>query len=148
MVNNDLSFRVGTRRYMAPELLDGTLDTTDFSAFKAADIYAFSLVLWEIMSRTRTFEKKVNNASLVLIFVLFLADIYVNKAYYVLNMSFSRLQFSLPFFFSFFVTFKSTDFHILPLVVQVIVSEASSFDSIASFLWIVWPCFMPSFLGN
>jgi len=49
--------RVGTRRYMAPEVLDETLDKTSFESFKAADIYAFGLVLWEITRRTVTGEK-------------------------------------------------------------------------------------------
>jgi len=44
--------RVGTRRYMAPELLDESLDKTSFESYKAADMYAFGLVLWEITRRT------------------------------------------------------------------------------------------------
>lgn len=43
--------RVGTRRYMAPEVLDNALDTRHFAAFKMADIYSFGLVLWEIARR-------------------------------------------------------------------------------------------------
>jgi len=46
--------RVGTRRYMAPEVLDESLDKTSFESFKAADIYSFGLVLWEIARRTLT----------------------------------------------------------------------------------------------
>lgn len=40
--------RVGTRRYMAPEVLEETLDTKSFDAFKIADMYALSLVFWEM----------------------------------------------------------------------------------------------------
>uniref|UniRef100_A0A915IQH7 Serine/threonine-protein kinase receptor n=1 Tax=Romanomermis culicivorax TaxID=13658 RepID=A0A915IQH7_ROMCU len=42
--------QVGTRRYMAPEVLQGA---TEFSAtaFKQIDIYAAALVLWEVLSR-------------------------------------------------------------------------------------------------
>uniref|UniRef100_T1ITM8 receptor protein serine/threonine kinase n=1 Tax=Strigamia maritima TaxID=126957 RepID=T1ITM8_STRMM len=40
--------RVGTRRYMAPEVLDETLNTFHFDSFKMADMYSFALVLWEI----------------------------------------------------------------------------------------------------
>lgn len=43
--------RVGTRRYMAPEVLDNNLDSRNFAAFKMADIYSFALVLWEIARR-------------------------------------------------------------------------------------------------
>ncbi|XP_052079115.1 TGF-beta receptor type-1-like [Mytilus californianus] len=43
--------RVGTKRYMAPEVLDATLNRTHFESFKRADVYAFGLVLWEIARR-------------------------------------------------------------------------------------------------
>lgn len=43
--------RVGTRRYMAPEVLDERLDVADFEAFKTADVYALGLVLWELCRR-------------------------------------------------------------------------------------------------
>ncbi|XP_066908346.1 bone morphogenetic protein receptor type-1B isoform X1 [Halyomorpha halys] len=46
--------RVGTRRYMAPEVLDESLDTKSFDAFKMADIYALSLVFWEMCRRCVT----------------------------------------------------------------------------------------------
>ncbi|XP_050525051.1 bone morphogenetic protein receptor type-1B-like [Daktulosphaira vitifoliae] len=45
--------RVGTRRYMAPEVVNDTIDVTSFSAFKAADMYSTSLVLWELCRRCR-----------------------------------------------------------------------------------------------
>lgn len=43
--------KVGTKRYLAPEVLDETMNTGDFDSFKRADIYAFGLVLWEIARR-------------------------------------------------------------------------------------------------
>ncbi|KAB7500544.1 Bone morphogenetic protein receptor type-1B [Armadillidium nasatum] len=43
--------KVGTRRYMAPELLDDSLNMSWFESLKCADIYSFSLVLWEICRR-------------------------------------------------------------------------------------------------
>ncbi|XP_076460228.1 TGF-beta receptor type-1-like [Babylonia areolata] len=43
--------RVGTKRYMAPECLEETLNTTHFESFKRADVYSFGLVLWEIARR-------------------------------------------------------------------------------------------------
>ncbi|XP_078463841.1 activin receptor type-1-like [Lampetra fluviatilis] len=44
--------RVGTVRFMAPEVLDETLQTDCFDAYKRADIWALGLVLWEIARRT------------------------------------------------------------------------------------------------
>ncbi|XP_075893448.1 activin receptor type-1B-like [Nelusetta ayraudi] len=43
--------RVGTKRYMAPEVLDETINTRHFDSFKCADIYALGLVYWEIARR-------------------------------------------------------------------------------------------------
>jgi len=42
---------VGTKRYMAPEVLDETIDATQFESFKLADIYSLGLVLWETTRR-------------------------------------------------------------------------------------------------
>lgn len=41
---------VGTRRYMAPEVLDGSVNFSPLFMLKV-DIYAFALVLWEVISR-------------------------------------------------------------------------------------------------
>lgn len=46
--------RVGTRRYMAPEVLDETLNTSSFDAFKMADMYSVGLVFWEACKRCIT----------------------------------------------------------------------------------------------
>uniref|UniRef100_A0A6B2E6A1 receptor protein serine/threonine kinase n=1 Tax=Phlebotomus kandelakii TaxID=1109342 RepID=A0A6B2E6A1_9DIPT len=43
--------RVGTKRYMAPEVLEDTINPTQFDSFKRADVYAFGLILWEIARR-------------------------------------------------------------------------------------------------
>nr|XP_033801842.1 activin receptor type-1C [Geotrypetes seraphini] len=43
--------RVGTKRYMAPEILDDTINTEIFESFKRADIYSLGLVYWEIARR-------------------------------------------------------------------------------------------------
>ncbi|XP_053610300.1 bone morphogenetic protein receptor type-1B isoform X1 [Plodia interpunctella] len=50
--------RVGTRRYMAPEVLDEKLDVTNFEAFKMADMYSLGLVLWEMSRRCATGDKR------------------------------------------------------------------------------------------
>lgn len=43
--------RVGTKRYMAPELLDETVNTSAFESYRRVDIYALGLVLWEVCRR-------------------------------------------------------------------------------------------------
>ncbi|XP_069589069.1 activin receptor type-1C isoform X2 [Ranitomeya imitator] len=43
--------RVGTKRYMAPELLDDSISMQHFESFKCADIYSLGLVYWEIARR-------------------------------------------------------------------------------------------------
>lgn len=38
-------------RYMAPEILDDTMNINNFESFKRADIYSLGLVYWEISRR-------------------------------------------------------------------------------------------------
>lgn len=38
-------------RYMAPEILDETMNTRCFESFKQADIYSLGLVFWEVARR-------------------------------------------------------------------------------------------------
>lgn len=47
----DINIQVGTKRYMAPEVLDKSLNVKNFHHFKMADIYSFALVIWEILRR-------------------------------------------------------------------------------------------------
>ena len=53
-VNMPSNPRVGTKRYMAPEILDESLDMNHFESFMKVDMYAFALVLWEICLRWKT----------------------------------------------------------------------------------------------
>lgn len=46
--------RVGTKRYMAPEVLDESINEHSFESYKQADMYSFALVLWEIINRCST----------------------------------------------------------------------------------------------
>lgn len=48
------SKKVGTRRYLPPEVLSDELSRSgyNFDAFKLGDIYSFGLVLWELANRT------------------------------------------------------------------------------------------------
>jgi len=51
MVEDPPSKRVGTKRYLAPEIIDESICVKNFESFKRADIYSFGLVLWEIARR-------------------------------------------------------------------------------------------------
>lgn len=46
------SVQVGTRRYMAPEVLEGAINFQR-DAFLRIDIYALGLVLWEVVTRCK-----------------------------------------------------------------------------------------------
>ncbi|XP_046998744.1 TGF-beta receptor type-1 isoform X1 [Schistocerca americana] len=50
-VDIPLNNRVGTKRYMAPEVLDELINTNHFDSFKRADVYALGLIFWEIARR-------------------------------------------------------------------------------------------------
>merc|ERR1719270_2623056 len=43
--------KVGTKRYLAPELLDETIDKNRFDCWKMADVYSLGLVFWELGRR-------------------------------------------------------------------------------------------------
>ncbi|XP_047544083.1 TGF-beta receptor type-1 isoform X2 [Vanessa atalanta] len=43
--------RVGTKRYMAPEVLDESMDSRQFDPYKRSDVYSLGLVLWEMARR-------------------------------------------------------------------------------------------------
>ena len=53
--------QVGTRRYMAPEVLEGAIIFSRDQFFRI-DMYAFGLVLWELISRCATLWHTVNDA--------------------------------------------------------------------------------------
>ncbi|KAL5287856.1 ACVR1 family protein [Megaselia abdita] len=44
--------KVGTKRYMAPEVLDESINMECFEALRRADIYALGLIFWEVCRRT------------------------------------------------------------------------------------------------
>lgn len=55
--NNSLDIppnsKVGTKRYLPPEVLKETINKDDFESYKRGDVYALGLVYWEVASRTR-----------------------------------------------------------------------------------------------
>ncbi|KAK4311869.1 hypothetical protein Pmani_016653 [Petrolisthes manimaculis] len=46
--------RVGTKRYLAPECLDDSMNVNHIDSFKRADVYALGLVYWEVARRCNT----------------------------------------------------------------------------------------------
>lgn len=46
---NKTNFQVGTRRYMAPEILDSSLNFEKFFTFKSADMFSSSYIIWEML---------------------------------------------------------------------------------------------------
>ncbi|KAJ8710396.1 hypothetical protein PYW07_009762 [Mythimna separata] len=45
--------RQGTKRYMSPEMLDQSINTSCFESFLKCDVYAWGLVLWEVCRRVQ-----------------------------------------------------------------------------------------------
>lgn len=55
--------RVGTKRYMSPEILDGSIENNKtFESYKRVDVYSFSLVMWEVLRRTRFVDTDPDSA--------------------------------------------------------------------------------------
>jgi len=52
-VDIPINNKVGTKRYMAPELLNETINEKHFDSWKRADVYSVGLVYWEIVRRCR-----------------------------------------------------------------------------------------------
>ncbi|WKY06987.1 hypothetical protein Q1695_006850 [Nippostrongylus brasiliensis] len=48
LIPEKVNVQVGTKRYMAPEVIRKTLNPNFFAQFKMADMYSYALVLWEI----------------------------------------------------------------------------------------------------
>jgi len=48
--------RVGTKRYMAPEILDMTMNMGSFESFRRVDVYSLGLMMWETVRRCMTHE--------------------------------------------------------------------------------------------
>ena len=55
------NLRVGTKRYMPPEVLDETLNRSYFQSFIMADMYSFGLIVWEMVRRCISGGQKINS---------------------------------------------------------------------------------------
>ena len=49
-VDRQLGSRLGTIRYLAPEVLSDQIDVTIFSHHAACDVYSIGLVMWEVLN--------------------------------------------------------------------------------------------------
>lgn len=85
--------RVGTTRYMAPEVLSQTINVKVFESFKQSDMYSFGLVLWEMCRRTQ--PNHSTNASLKISKVLG-SDSPLKIAYSQSSDSIVQSEYSLP----------------------------------------------------
>ena len=47
----NVDIRSGTKRYMAPEILNRTIDASNIGAYQKADMYSLSLIFWELLRR-------------------------------------------------------------------------------------------------
>ena len=56
---NGVNPQVGSVRYMAPECLDSSIDIYSIDDFKKADIYSFSLIVWETLTRLKTHGQEI-----------------------------------------------------------------------------------------
>ena len=65
-VDVPLNTRVGTKRYMAPEVLDESLNKNHFQPYIMADIYSFGLIIWEMARRCITGGRSFSSMFLVM----------------------------------------------------------------------------------
>ncbi|KAJ1362436.1 hypothetical protein KIN20_021976 [Parelaphostrongylus tenuis] len=56
LIPEKVNIQVGTKRYMAPEVIKKTLNPNFFAEFKMADMYSYALVLWEIARKVESAE--------------------------------------------------------------------------------------------
>lgn len=52
------NYRQGTNRYLAPEILDTTINKRDIYSYVMADVYSFSLLMWEVARRCNWLGEK------------------------------------------------------------------------------------------
>lgn len=57
--------QVGTLRYMSPEALEARMNLRDINSFKQVDMYAFSLIMWEALSRCCVLTRKSHNSHMM-----------------------------------------------------------------------------------
>lgn len=63
VTQNPATIRTGTKRYMAPEILDKKINYKSLLQFQKAEMYSLALIFWELLRRT-IFELKESNTIL------------------------------------------------------------------------------------
>ena len=72
--------RQGTKRYMAPEILNETINMERFESFKQADVYSLGLVMWEVCRRCELKDSEFKLSSLFqIVDILTLIILIVNS---------------------------------------------------------------------
>jgi TGF-beta receptor type-1 len=51
--NDEMIIRTGTKRYMAPEILNKTINIKSLNQFQNAEMYSLALIFWELLTRTK-----------------------------------------------------------------------------------------------
>lgn len=62
-------YKCGTVRYLAPEILDSTMSSYVFESYQRADVYSFSLVMWEALCRVEEGEIRARDAETVIPYI-------------------------------------------------------------------------------
>jgi TGF-beta receptor type-1 len=62
-IQNCMEIRSGTKRYMAPEILNKTIDYSKIEAYQKADMYSLALVIWEMLRRCELTDTDLNTNS-------------------------------------------------------------------------------------
>lgn len=73
-----LNCKVGTKRYMSPEVLSESIIASVFESFRQADVYSFGLVMWETSCRCQIGGRMSLGAGTCLIFTNFLFFFQLN----------------------------------------------------------------------
>ncbi|EPB67183.1 activin types I and II receptor domain protein [Ancylostoma ceylanicum] len=63
LIPEKVNIQVGTKRYMAPEVIRKALNPNFFAQFKMADMYSYALVLWEIARKVEVFFAMLTKTS-------------------------------------------------------------------------------------
>lgn len=80
--SNGLNCKVGTKRYMSPEVLNESINAPIFESFRQADVYSFGLVMWEASRRCQIRGRMSLRQGHVLIMASFMFLTFVNFLFF------------------------------------------------------------------
>ena len=125
---------VGTKRYMAPEVLSGDISTRELTPFCKADIYSFGLVMWEVLRRAETDGVLFGS---LFAFVLFASLSCVSTLFCLFVCLFVCLVFLYTLFCLFVLCFDSGLFVCLFVCLSVLCFNSGLFVCLMFRLWFV-----------